>query len=57
MAHMTQPALITTCLITIPVIGTMVGWMDVVALAVASVLTFVGTLTIGFNDNMILKKK
>lgn len=56
MAHLTQPVLLTTCLITIPVIGTTVGWMDVVALAIASVLTFFGTYFFGFNDNMILKK-
>ncbi len=55
-AGLTQPVLMTTCLLTIPVIGTTVGWLDVVALAVASVIAFVGTLTIGFNDNMILKK-
>lgn len=55
-AGLTQPVLMTTCLITIPVIGTTVGWMDVVGLAVASVIAFVGTLTIGFNDDMILKK-
>ena len=57
MSHLTQPVLLNTCLITIPVIGTTVGWMDVVALTVAAILTFVGTLTIGYNDDMILKKK
>lgn len=50
-----QPALMTTSLITIPAIIGSVGMEDVIALAVASVLTFVGTLTFGFNDDMILE--
>ena len=50
-----QPALMTTSLITIPAIIGSAGMEDVIALAVASVLTFVGTLTFGFNDDMILE--
>jgi len=54
---LTQAALMTTCVLTIPAIGGMVGWLDVVALAVASVLTFVGTLAFGFSDKMLLEEE
>ncbi|WP_322153975.1 PTS transporter subunit EIIC [Paratractidigestivibacter sp.] len=51
---LTQAALMTTCLLTIPAIGGMVGWLDVIALAIASVITFVCTLIFGFSDEMLL---
>lgn len=54
---LTQAALMTTCVLTIPAIGGMVGWLDVIALAVASVLTFVGTLAFGFSDKMLLEEE
>lgn len=52
----TQPVMMNTSLITIPAIWGAAGAMDVVALCVAMVLSFVGTLTVGFNDEMLLKK-
>lgn len=54
---LTQEALMTTCVLTIPAIGGMVGWLDVFALAVASVLAFVGTLAFGFSDKMLLEQE
>ncbi len=54
---LTQEALMTTCVLTIPAIGGMVGWLDVIALAVASVLAFVGTLAFGFSDKMLLEEE
>lgn len=54
---LTQAALMTTCVLTIPAIGGMVGWLDVIALAIASVLSFVGTLTFGFSDKMLLDEE
>lgn len=56
MAHLQQPILLTTCLITIPAIGGTVGWMDVVALGVGSVLAFILTYFFGFNDKMIIEE-
>lgn len=50
-----QPVYMATSLLTIPAILGSVGIGDVIALAVASVLTFVGTLTFGFNDDMIIE--
>lgn len=54
---LTQPALMTTSLITVPAIIGSVGLMDVVAAGVASLLTFIGTLTFGFSDKMLLEDK
>lgn len=50
-----QAALMTTCVLTIPAIGGMVGWLDVIALAVAFVITFVATLAFGYSDKMLLE--
>lgn len=50
-----QSVLITTCVLTIPAIGGMVGWLDVIALAVAAAITFVATLAFGYSDKMLLE--
>lgn len=50
-----QAALMTTCVLTIPAIGGMVGWLDVIALAVAAAITFVATLAFGYSDKMLLE--
>lgn len=50
-----QAALMTTCVLTIPAIGGMVGWLDVIALAVAAAITFVATLAFGCSDKMLLE--
>lgn len=50
-----QSVLMTTCVLTIPAIGGMVGWLDVIALAVGAVITFVATLAFGYSDKMLLE--
>lgn len=50
-----QAALMTTCVLTIPAIGGMVGWLDVIALAIAAAVTFVATLAFGYSDKMLLE--
>ncbi len=54
--HMTQGVLFNTSLITVPTIWATVGPLDVVAVGVASVISFVGTLLFGFNDKMIIEE-
>ena len=53
---LTQPTLMTTCIFTIPAIWGAVGMWDVIALAVASVLSFIFTYLFGYSDDMVAAK-
>ena len=50
---MTQPALITTSLITIPAVYAMCGVPEIIAIVIAMVGSFIGTFTWGFSDKMV----
>ncbi len=50
---MTQPALITTSLITIPAVYAMCGTPEIIAIVIAMVGSFAGTFTWGFSDKMV----
>lgn len=52
---MHQAALITTSLITLPAIYAMCGLPEIIALLIAIVLAFIGTLTFGYSDKMLLE--
>lgn len=52
---MTQTALITTSMITLPAVYAMCGMPEIIAVIIAIVGSFVGTLTVGYNDKMLLE--
>ena len=52
MFNMTQTALITTSVITLPAVYAMCGIHEIIAIAIAVVGAFVGTFLWGYNDKM-----
>ena len=52
---MTQPALITTSVITLPAVYAMCGLPEIIALLIAVAISFVGTFTVGYSDKMLLE--
>lgn len=52
---MQQAALITTSVITLPAVYAMCGLPEIIAIVIAVVLSFVGTLTVGYDDKMLLE--
>ena len=52
---MTQPALFTTSVITLPAVYAMCGLPEIIALLIAVAISFVGTFTVGYSDKMLLE--
>ena len=53
---MTQTALITTSLITLPAVYAMCGMPEMIAIVISIVGSFVGTFLFGYSDDMLLEK-
>lgn len=52
---MTQPALITTSVITLPAVYAMCGLPEIIAIVIAVVASFAATFVAGYNDKMLLE--
>lgn len=53
--NITQTALITTSVITLPAVFAMCGIHEIIAIVIAVVVTFIGVYTWGYNDKMVEK--
>ena len=54
---MHQAALITTSVITLPAVYAMCGLPEIIALLIACVISFAGTITVGYSDKMLLESE
>ncbi len=54
---MHQAALITTSVITLPAVYAMCGLPEIIALLIAVVISFAGTITVGYSDKMLLESE
>lgn len=52
---MQQATMLTTSMITLPAIYAMCGLPEIIAIAIAIVVAFVGTITFGYSDRMLLE--